>query len=122
MAERHESMLRVCRKRLLRNGLKEAKNPMPTFRPDIFAERRSSSGEVNRELAVEAEIDSTLFSEHTSSQLVIMDTYIRHKQKSGIRVDGYLLVPPGKHAMAHAQALLDSLFPSGTRIRVLSFR
>ena len=122
MAERHEAMLRVCRRKLLTNGLKEVKSPMPTFRPDIFAEKRSSGGGVKRELAVEAEIESTLFSEHTSGQLVIMDSYIRHKRKSRIRVDGYLLIPRGKQAAARARALLDSLFPLGTSIRVLSYR
>ena len=106
----------------MRNGLKEAPTPMPTFRPDIFAQRRSWNGVVTRELAVEAEIESTMFSEHTSHQLVIMDSYIRHKRKSRVEVDGYLLVPPGKRSVACARSVLSSLFPMGTRIRVLSYR
>jgi hypothetical protein len=120
MAELHESLLVTCRKKLLRNGFKEAKSPMPTFRPDIFAEKRSTHGRVVRELAVEAEIASTLFSEHTSHQLMLMHDYIAHQGKKHTRVDGYLLVPKGKANAALAKSVLDTLFPVKNVIRILT--
>ncbi len=112
-------MLVACRRRLLRNGFREAKSPMPTFRPDIFAQKRSKSGKVMREIAVEAEIPSTLFYEHTTEQLLTMEDYIQHQRARRIRVDGYLLVPHTKAALALARSLITSLFARGTSIRVL---
>jgi hypothetical protein len=120
VAELHESLLVACRKQLLRHGLKEAKSPMPTFRPDIFAQRRSKHGRVIRELAVEAEIASTLFSEHTSHQLMLLDDYIAYQGKRGIKVDGYLLVPKGRANAALAKSVLDTLFPVRSVIRILT--
>jgi hypothetical protein len=120
MAELHEAILVFCRKKLLRNGFKEAKSPMPTFRPDIFAEKRSKHGRVMRELTVEAEIASTLFSEHTSHQLMLMSDYIAHRGKKHVKVDGYLLVPKGRTHAALAKSVLDTLFPVRNVIRILT--
>jgi hypothetical protein len=92
---------------------------MPTYRPDIFAERLSRSGKVLEQVAVEAEIHSTLFSEHTSHQLLVMDEFMRLQKSKRIRVRGFLLVPKAKSARAHASSVLDSLFPQGTSIRIV---
>lgn len=121
MAELHEAVLVAFRKKFLRGGFKEGKSPMPTFRPDVFAEKRSKSGKILKQLTVEAEIESTLFSEHTSHQLVLMDEYIRHQHRKRIKVDGYLLVPRNKNTVALAHSLLMTL-PLTTKgqIRVLA--
>ncbi|MFZ0736251.1 MAG: hypothetical protein WBL70_00295 [Candidatus Acidiferrales bacterium] len=91
---------------------------MPTFRPDIFAEKTSLSGSVLEQVAVEAEIKSTLFNEHTSHQLLKLDEFIRHQRTKRIHVKGYLLIPRGTETRAHAHSLLDTLFPDGTTIKV----
>ncbi len=82
---------------------------MPTFRPDIFAEKTSAAGRVIEQIAVEAEIGSTLFSEHTTSQLVRLSEFIEHQRRKSIRVRGYLLVPGGKRILAQARLLLFSI-------------
>jgi hypothetical protein len=92
---------------------------MPTFRPDIFAQRVSAFGRVVEQIAVEAEIESTLFSEHTMGQLLELDDFLKLQKKRRIRVRGYLLIPRGKSARTHAQSLLEAIFPQGTKIRVL---
>jgi hypothetical protein len=119
MADLHESLVRSFRKRIVSRGLREAKSPMPTYRPDIFAEKVSKNGKVLEQVAVEAEIHSTLFSEHTSHQLLRMDEYIRLQRSKRIRVRGFLLVPRAKNARVHADGILDSLFPEGTGIKVV---
>jgi len=119
MADLHEYLVRTFRKRVMRNGMREAKSPMPTYRPDIFAERISRNGAVIEQVAVEAEIHSTLFSEHTSHQLLKLDEFIKHQKSKRIRVRGFLLVPRAKNARGHADGILDSLFPEGTAIRVV---
>ena len=119
MADLHESLVRSFRRRILRKGLREAKSPMPTYRPDIFAEKVSRSGRVLEQVAVEAEIHSTLFSEHTSHQLLSMDEFMRLQRSKRIRVRGFLLVPKGKYARTLADSILDSLFPQGTAIRIV---
>jgi len=118
MADVHESLLRSFRRTNLRGGFRETKSPMPTFRPDVFAEKVSSSGSVVEQVAVEAEISSTLFSEHTTHQLLLMDEFLRLQRAKRIRVRAFLLVPRKKAIGAHARSLLDSLFPGGTRIRL----
>ena len=60
MAEQHESLIVSFRKRVLTRGFKESKSPMPTFRPDIFAERISQNGRVVEQIAVEANFAKTL--------------------------------------------------------------
>lgn len=119
MAELHESLIRSFRKRIVRKGLREAKSPMPTYRPDIFAERLSGNGRIVEQIAVEAEIHSTLFTEHTSHQLLEMDEFLRHQKTKRIHARGFLLVPKGRSAKAQAGSLLDSLFPTGTEIKVI---
>lgn len=118
MADVHESLLRSFRRTILRDGFREARSPMPTFRPDVFAEKVSSNGLVVGQVAVEAEIQSTLFSEHTLEQLIKMDEFLRHQAAKRIRTRGYLLVPRKKTIRAHARSLLSSLFPGGTQIRL----
>jgi hypothetical protein len=119
MAELHESLVRAFRRRIIRKGLRETKSPMPTYRPDIFAEKLSRNGRVLEQVAVEAEIHSTLFSEHTSHQLLRMNEFIKLQRSKRIQVRGFLVVPKAKNARAHADGILDSLFPEGTAIRVV---
>ena len=119
MADLHESLVRSFRKRVTREGLRETKSPMPTYRPDIFAEKLSRNGAVIEQVAVEAEIHSTLFSEHTCHQLVKLNEFILHQRSKRIRVRGFLLVPRTKNARGHATGILDSLFPEGTAIKVV---
>lgn len=118
MADVHESLLRSFRKTILRGGFREAKSPMPTFRPDVFAEKVSPSGVVVAQVAVEAEIQSTLFKEHSLEQLLKMDEFIRLQAAKRIKVRGYLLVPRKKPIRANAESILGSLFPAGTQIHV----
>lgn len=118
MADCHEALLRAFRREVLPRGFKETHSPMPTFRPDIFAEKASRNGLVLEQVAVEAEIQSTLFSEHTSHQLLKMDEFVRHQSRKQIRVRAFLLVPRQKTICANAEAVLASLFPGGTRIRL----
>jgi hypothetical protein len=122
MAEVHESIVVRMRQKFLRNGYHEAKNPMPTYRPDLFARCSSPRGKLSREIVVEAEIESTLFLDHTAEQLVHMDEYIRHQRKRRVPVIGYLAVPGKKNVVANAKSLLDSLFPFGSAIVVLAVR
>jgi len=119
MADLHESLVRAFRRRIIRGGMREAKSPMPTYRPDIFAERLSKSGAVLEQVAVEAEIHSTLFSEHTSHQLLRMHEFMTLQRAKRIRVRGFLLVPRTKNARVHASGILESLFPDGTAIAVV---
>ena len=90
---------------------------MPTFRPDIFAEKTSAEGRVIEQIAVEAEIESTLFSEHTTDQLVKLSEFIEHQRKKRIRVKGFLLIPRGKRVLAQARQLLFSI-PEANSIKV----
>lgn len=119
MAELHESLVRSFRKRVVKQGMRETKSPMPTYRPDIFAERVSKNGTVMEQVAVEAEIHSTLFSEHTSHQLLKMHEFMKLQRSKRIRVRGFLIVPKTKNARIHADGILDSLFPEGTFIKVV---
>jgi|SRR5271155_1128424 len=119
MADIHDALIRTFRKKKLRGGLKETKSPMPTYRPDIFAEKLSTEGVIVEQLAVEAEIQTTLFSEHTSHQLLKLDEFVRHQQRRRVSVRGYLLIPRGRTVRSHARSLLDSLFPHGTAIRIV---
>ena len=119
MAELHESLIRSFRRKIVRKGLKECRSPMPTFRPDIFAERTSRNGNVLEQVAVEAEIPSTLFSEHTSHQLLKMDDFMKLQKSKRIRVRGFLLVPKSRAVSIHARSLLGSLFPEGTGIKIV---
>ena len=118
MADVHESLLRSFRKNVLRGGFRETGSPMPTYRPDIFAEKVSARGLIIEQVAVEAEIQSTLFSEHTTHQLLKMDEFLTHQREKRIRVRGFLLVPRKRAIRANAKSVLDSLFPGGTKIQL----
>jgi hypothetical protein len=119
MADHHEGLVRAFRRKFLRRGLRETKSPMPTYRPDLFAEKVSSRGQVIEQIAMEAEIASTIFSEHTTDQLLKMDEFIRHQRNKKIRTRGFLVVPKAKRLRNHAATLLESLFPDGTSIKIV---
>jgi len=122
MADVHESLIRSFRKRVMKGGLKEMKSPMPTYRPDIFAQRLAQNGNIAEQLAVEAEIASTLFSEHTAEQLLKMHEFIVGQKAKRIRVRGFLIIPKGKESRNHADLVLSGLFPDGTSIQVVQAR
>jgi hypothetical protein len=108
MAEKHDRLVAQYRAHLLRRGYKiELRSPFVDYRPDIFASRGSSK------LFVEAEIESTLHTNHTLDQLVTMHTYVcRNGRHTGV-----LLVP--RSAVRLARFLLDTVFGDG-KIRVES--
>ena len=118
MAELHESLVVSLRKRLLKRGFKISKQLTPTYRADIFAEKLSATGKVIEQIVVEAEIKSTIFLEHTTDQLVLMDEFIRHQRTKRIKTEGVLLVPRGKETLQLAVSLLRSLFPEGPSIKI----
>jgi hypothetical protein len=117
MAEKHEDLLRRCRRRLL-GGYQEAKAPTSYYRPDIYACKTASDGTIVREIVVEAEIESTLFSEHTSWQLTKMHGYLDAQVKKRKKVAGYLLIPKGNKTRQLAITLLKSLFPTKCLIKI----
>jgi hypothetical protein len=119
MADLHEALIRSFRKKVIRRGLRETKSPMVDFRPDIFAEKVSREGTIIEQIAVEAEIHSTLFNEHTSHPLLTLGEYLRLQKRRRIKARGFLLVPRIKSTRNQARSLLDSLFPEGTVIRVV---
>lgn len=119
MADRHDSLVVSYRKRIIRSGFKEVKSPMPTYRPDIFAQKTTRYGKIREQIAVEAEIESTLFGEHTTRQLLDLSDLIEFQKARGIKVRGYLLVPRGRQAQVQANSLLLSLFPKGNVIKLL---
>jgi hypothetical protein len=119
MAERHERLIKKFRSSPRWRAFRDAKSPMPDFRPDFFGQTVTSSGRVTAQVAVEAEIESTLFKEHTSQQLLIMNDFIAVQKNRGVRVHGFLLVPSNKLALRTAQRLIKSLFPRGTTIQVV---
>lgn len=114
----HNTIVVDLRRRMTRQGFRFAKCPMPTYRPDIFAQKFSKSGKIVEEIVVEAEIESTVFSEHTSHQLVLMDEYLRHQRKKGIKAKGFLAVPNTKAGLSRAKSLLLTLFPEGHRMNI----
>lgn len=119
MAEQHQALLILFRKKLVEKGFREFKNPMPTYRPDIFCKKSLRSGKVLEEIVVEVEIENTLFLEHTAIQLVLMDEYLNHMNRKKKKVNGYLLVPNKKSVKRLAASLVESLFPLGCKIRVI---
>lgn len=92
---------------------------MPTFRPDIFAQKVSGSGRTTHQVVVEVEIRSSLLSGHTIEQLLLMDEFIEHQRKKRIRCQGILAIPSGKQLRTMAVSLLDGYFPTGTDIEIL---
>lgn len=118
MAELYESLVVSLRRRLFKRGFKISKQLTPTYRADIFAERRSAKGKLIEQIVVEAEIRSTLFSEHTSEQLTLMDEFIRHQGAKRIKARGVLLIPKDKSTLQLAVSLLQSLFPEGPSIKI----
>lgn len=119
MADVHESLVRFFRRKVIRGGLREAKSPMPSYRPDIFAQKLGPSGLIVEQVAAEAEIASTLFSEHTSEQLLKMGEFMALQKSKRIRIRGYLVIPRGKAPRSHASLVLSGLFPEGTSIKIV---
>ena len=119
MAELHQALLVSFRKQLINKGYKEGKCPIQTYRPDIFCQKIDSSNEIREEIIVEVEIQSTLYYEHTSIQLILMDEYIQSARRKKYRILGYLLIPKNKIVLNLANSLLTSLFPDNCRIKVL---
>jgi|SRR5580700_7644989 hypothetical protein len=114
MADLHESLIVSFRRVLLRKRFTFVKSPMPTYRPDILAEKMRDGRRI--QIVVEAEILSTLFTDHTMHQLVVMSEFIEHQRRKKIAVKGYLLVPPGKSLLSQANGLLEALFPENCEI------
>jgi hypothetical protein len=118
MAELHECLVVSFRRRLINNGFKISRQLTPTYRADIFAEKHSAKGRLIEQIVVEAEIESTLFSEHTSEQLVLMDEFIRHQNAKRIKIRGVLLIPKGRKVLQLAASQLRSLFPEGALMKI----
>jgi hypothetical protein len=119
MAEEHERLVRTFRADLIHKGFRIARgSPMPDFRPDVFGERLARNGKVVEQIIVEAETEKTLFSEHTTDQLELMDEFIQFQKAKRIRVSGYLLIPRGKRFLSLARSLLGALFPEASPIRI----
>lgn len=116
MAELHESLIVIFRKKNLKRGFRESKTPMPTYRPDVFVQKISKTGKIIEEILAEAEIKSTLFIEHTSNQLVLMEKYMRLKLREKIKVSGYLIIPVD--GIKPAKSLLNTLFPDKCLIKI----
>lgn len=117
MAEKHDNILRQIRQRFLRMGYKEMKSPTPTYRPDYFAVKIASNGSI-LEIMLEVEIESALFYEHTTKQLLEMNSYIQHSRKTK-KTTGFLVVPKRKACISNAKSLLESLFPNDGKIKVI---
>jgi hypothetical protein len=122
MAELHDALVARFRKKLISKGYKEGRCPIQTYRPDIFCIKINSSGETKEEVIVEAEIQPTLYSEHTSIQLILMDEYIKSPKNRKRRIAGYLLVPHKKSMLNYSISLLASIFPEKCVIKVLQLK
>jgi hypothetical protein len=82
---------------------------MPSYRPDLFAQRRTSEGRVVEEVIAEAEIESSLFLDHSLDQLEHMGDYIQYQKRKGVKVTGYLVVPHKKSVCVQATQLLETI-------------
>ena len=118
MGELHDSLLVSPRKKIMRRRFREGKSPMPSYRPDLYAYKMARSGKIIEEIIIEAEIESTLYAEHTTHQLVFMDQYLRQQKKKRIKINGYLLIPKGKKVRMLAKSLIESLFPGENAIKI----
>jgi hypothetical protein len=119
MGDFHDSLLLSLRRKVERNGFRVAKKgPMPSYRPDLFAQKLSNNGRIIEEIIVEAEIKSSLFLDHSLDQLEHMDDYIRQQKRKRIKVTGFLVVPDDKSVRLQAKQLLDTL--ESTCIKLLA--
>lgn len=89
---------------------------MPHFRPDVYAVKKNSRGRILAEIVVEAEITSTVASDHTRHQLMYMQEFLEMRRKKGINSRGILAVPREAKALARLQ--LVSTIPVGLLVRV----
>jgi hypothetical protein len=119
MAEEHDSLVDHCRHRFMRDGYRDVKCPIKTMRPDLFMRKNTRSGKVIKEIIVEVEIESTLFKNQTSDQLLDMADYIRQQKRKKVGVCGYLIVPKGKSVLVQAQMLIKTLFLDDRPIIIL---
>lgn len=108
-SETHEHICRRLRQKLAKQGFKEAKNPLPNYRFDVYARKQNSTGRIIEQVVVEAEIESTLFKEHTIDQLQSMCRFLKHEKKRGIATKGILAVPRKTSVGIQARQLLRSI-------------
>jgi hypothetical protein len=120
MGALHEELLVSLRRKVERDGFRLVrKSPMPAYRADLFAQRLSKKGQVLEEVVAEAEIESSLFFDHTLNQLEHISEYIRFQKRKRIKVTGYLVVPKKKSALLQATQLLETL--DSDSIKLVSF-
>ena|SRR2546426_6754702 len=119
MAEEHDSLEDHYRHRFMRRGYRDAKCPVKTMRPDLFMSKHTRSGKIINEIIAEVEIESTLFKDHTTGQLLDMADYIRQQKKKKVGVRGYLIVPRGKNVLVQARMLIKPLFLDDRPITIL---
>ncbi len=108
-SEAHESICRKVRGDYLKRGYKEEISPMPSFRPDVFAVKRNGNGKFIEQVVAEAEIERTLFYEHSIEQLILMVRFLKQEKKRGLKSHGILAVPKKTHTIIQAQQLIRSI-------------
>lgn len=119
MAELHESVLMGCRRKFLKKEWHERKTPIRGYLPDLFIQKINKEACVVEEIILEAEIESTLHTEHTAEQLMYMYDYISRQAKKKIKVRGFLAIPKGKRILLIARMILFSQFPDEKKIQIL---
>ncbi|MDO8579460.1 MAG: hypothetical protein Q7R72_01150 [bacterium] len=119
MAELHESVLVNCRNKFVKKGWHEHKTPIHGYRPDLFIQRFSKEDRVIEEIILEAEIQSTLHTDHTAEQLGYIHEYIVRQTKKKIIVKGFLAIPKGKKVLTIAEMFLYSQFPGDDTIKII---
>ena len=98
MAEKHDLLESRYRTRLSRAGYKiSKKHPFVGYRPDIYATKDKEK------VVVEVEIETTIHTDHTRSQLLKMYKFI----KSNKNHFGFLVVP--KKAKPQSEFLVNIL-------------
>lgn len=106
MAEKHDLLVSKFRGYLSNQGCKIIKKgPFVDYRPDIFAMKGDNK------IFVEAELNQTLYSDHTLDQLTKMYEYLRKSKK----YHGILVIP--KKYVSEAILLIESVF-GDNKIRV----
>jgi hypothetical protein len=118
MAERHGALVIAYRRKLARRGFRDGDSPLPHYQPDIYSEKRNASDRITSVTVVEAEIESSLFLEHTATQLARMVRYLESPLGRKQRAVGILLVPDTVEARRSASWALRSQFPRGCNIRI----
>jgi len=123
MGDFHDSLLLPLRRKIEKNGFRVTKKgPMPSYRPDLFAQKLSNNDRVVEEVIVEAEIESSLFLDHSLDQLEHMDDYIRQQKRKKVKVTGFLVVPDDKSVRLQAKQLLDTLESTCIKLLAVSIK